>query len=153
MYKINERLAVHGFDWDTKKSIARNINDHEYDPNNYGVITDPKFDRTGQFIGTVNKIWVVVDCRSLLDDWANPTEKYRDLILRGISFLNEVENVVCCCSAGQSRSNVIALGILMEYFNINFYDAWELIRAKNPLCNIAMQHLDAIKEIYDVKLP
>jgi len=149
MYQINDKLAVHGLDWDWDKMKEINTHNHEYNPTNYGVITDPKFDMTGKKLDD----WVIVDCRTLLDDWVNPTEKYKDLIDVGKMILCNNYKVVCCCSAGQSRSNAIALGILVDFFEMNFYDAWDLIREKNPLCNIAMHHLDVLKHMYKVKLP
>jgi hypothetical protein len=112
VYLINNRLAVHGFDWDWEKNKEIPTNDHEYEEFNYGVIID---------IGRL--------------------------------FLEHKLNVVCCCSAGQSRSSSIALGILVDFFEMDFYDAWEEVKAKNPVCNIAMQHLSSIKNIYGVTLP
>jgi protein-tyrosine phosphatase len=149
VYLINNRLAVHGFDWDWEKNKEIPTNDHEYEEFNYGVITDPKFDKTGKELDG----WVILDCRNLLDDWVNPKEKYEELIDIGRLFLEHKLNVVCCCSAGQSRSSSIALGILVDFFEMDFYDAWEEVKTKNPVCNIAMQHLDAIKNIYGVTLP
>ena len=153
MQRIKPNLAVHGFDWDWSKSRDRGINDHEYDLDNYGVIKSPEFDRTGYKFTAKNQVWYIVDCRVLLDDQGNDLNMYKDLIRKGIEFLKQGKEVVCCCSAGQSRSNSIALGILIEYFCMDFYDAWELLREKNPFCSIAMDHIDAIKYIYGVKLP
>lgn len=131
----------------------RNVNNHEYPEDNYGVVVDPQFNRTGTKWWSKHDWWTIVDCRILLDDDFNPIDKYKKLIADGIKFLKQGKPVVCCCSAGQSRSNSIALGILIEFFNMDFYDAWELLREKNPFCNIAMEHLGAIKNIYNVTLP
>ena len=149
MYQINSKLAVHGFDWDWDKMEEIPTHNHEYDELNYGVITDPKFDKTGHKLDD----WVILDCRTLLDDWVNPIEKYQELISWGMFFLQHDRKIVCCCSAGQSRSCSIALGILVGYFCMDFYDAWELIKVKNPVCNIGMQHFDMIKKIFEVTLP
>ena len=153
LFKINDKLAVHGFDWDWSKMTDRNINNHEYPEDNYGVVTDPQFDRTGRKTWMRHEWWIVVDCRVLLDDVVNPIDKYKTLIESAINFLNQGNKVICCCSAGQSRSNSIALGVLIEYFGMDFYDAWDLLREKNPFCGIAMEHLGAIKTIYNVTLP
>lgn len=157
MYKINEKLAVHGFDFNPETyELASSFEYKEYF---YGYISDKKFLKTGQYLNG----YKIIDCRDIPDDpgldsnkyrnYNNKSYKYKRKISKAVEYIKNGENVVCCCSAGQSRSSAIALGILIEYFDMDFYDAWKLIRAKNPLCNIAMQHLDAIKSIYGVKLP
>jgi hypothetical protein len=152
MYQLNDNLAVMGFDL-TPDFRENNLFSHEYDPSNYGVITDPKYDKSGYMVMFDENVWTIVDCRTLLDDWPSPIQAYKTLISSAINYLNNDRNVVCSCSAGQSRSNAIALGVLIEYNNMNFYDAWDLIREKNPLCNIAMHHLDVLKHMYKVTLP
>ena len=149
MRKINDKLAVHGFDWDWEKMEEIKHEDDEYEEYNYGVITDDKFDKTKTGLDG----WIVLDCRILLDDRFSPLNHYKTLINIGCELLKSDAKVVCCCSAGQSRSNAIALGLLVDFFGMNFYDAWELVKEKNRYSNIAMQHIDALKEIFGVTIP
>lgn len=150
MQKINNKLAVHGFDWDWDKMEEINESVHEYESDNFGVIDkNSKFNRTGKKLDD----WIIVDCRTLLDDWVNDEDEYKELIDFGCMFLENNFKVVCCCSAGQSRSSTIAIGILVQHFKMNFYDAMELVREKNSVYNAAPQHLSSIKHIYGVTLP
>ena len=155
MYLINDKLAVHGFDFNPQTyELAVN---YDYSKWSYGYISSKKHSRTGQYLDNFR----IIDCRNIPDDefsvkwktYHNKPIRYKRHIAKAINYLNDGEKVVCCCSAGQSRSSAIALGILVEYNHMNFYDAWNLIREKNPLCNIAMHHLDVLKHMYKVKLP
>jgi protein-tyrosine phosphatase len=151
MYKINDRLAVHGFDFNPD-TYELKVN-YEYDISNYGYISSKKHNHTGKFLDDVSHhfCWKIMDCRDLFDDAYNREYRYQRKISQAIEYLEDNRHVVCCCSAGQSRSNAIALGILIEYFKMDYYDALDLIEEKNPICNIAMQHLDAIKKLYNVR--
>jgi predicted protein tyrosine phosphatase len=58
-----------------------------------------------------------------------------------------------CCVAGISRSNAIALGILVKYFNMDFYEASELVKEKVPQANISPEHIEKLKKMFKVTLP
>src|SRR5574342_307227 len=153
MYKVNDNLAVHGFDFNDKNYEINWANTDYVHSGEFGYITDENLLRTGQkFRDRDKNIWVMIDCRDISDDENIKTHvgMYIDHILEGCLYLDWGNNIVCCCSAGQSRSNAVALGILMQYFKMNYYDAYELLRAKNPICNIAMHHLDVLKKVYNV---
>jgi protein-tyrosine phosphatase len=94
----------------------------------------------------------IVDVRDMLDE-PQPLETYIYMISRAITTLNKHKKIVICCGAGQSRSNAIAIGVLMEKYKMNFYDAYSLIREKVPITLIEPCHLSALKEIYDVGPP
>ncbi|MFZ0895297.1 MAG: hypothetical protein WAZ77_12420 [Candidatus Nitrosopolaris sp.] len=49
--------------------------------------------------------------------------------MRVTSYLELGEKVVVCCSHGMNRSNAIALGILVQYFKMDFFMPWELIQS------------------------
>lgn len=76
----------------------------------------------------------IVDVRPLIDG-PNSLIDYELNIMRVISYLEIGENVVICCRLGISRSNAIALGVLIHYFKINFSRAMELI---TPRCQYAI---------------
>jgi hypothetical protein len=60
------------------------------------------------------------------------------------------ENVVICCRLGISRSNAIALGVLLQYFKIDFDQAVELISSKVPICNILSFHIMALQKLLNI---
>lgn len=164
MYIINDKLAVHGFDFNPETYELSNENDRNYRDMEYGQLKNGMYNRTGQFfLNTNNSIWTILDCRHLSDSNENDLKSYRVTINTGIKLLKQInmdkrysdrfKGIVCCCSAGQSRSNAIAIGILIEEFLLDFWKAWDLIREKNPICNIAQHHIDALKKIYNITLP
>lgn len=56
-------------------------------------------------------------------DGENAISKYMLNIVRVTSYLEIGERVVICCRAGVSRSNAIAVGVLVCYFKMDFYEA------------------------------
>jgi hypothetical protein len=60
------------------------------------------------------------------------------------------EKVVICCRAGVSRSNAIALGVLV-HFKIGFSQALGLITSKIPICDILPPHISAICKLLNVQ--
>lgn len=129
MYLINERLATHGI---PQGNLYMSYNECE--------------------IGHHNG-FRIVDVRPMMDDGTVKDKEYNLNISRVISYLQCDEKVVVCCSAGISRSNAIALGTLVKYFKMDFYDAWELIRKKVPIVDIDPSHIAALKRIFHVTIP
>ncbi|MFL6329770.1 MAG: hypothetical protein ACJ705_02015 [Nitrososphaeraceae archaeon] len=41
----------------------------------------------------------------------------------------------------------------MQHFKMGFYDAWELVKKKVPICNIDLSHITELKKMFKVKLP
>ncbi|MGB8937869.1 MAG: dual specificity protein phosphatase family protein [Candidatus Nitrosopolaris sp.] len=82
----------------------------------------------------------IVDVRTLVDG-ENPLFEYELNIIRVVSYFELGEKVVICCRAGVSRSNAIALGVLVHYFKIDVNEALELITSKIPMCNILPPHI------------
>lgn len=152
MYIINERLAVHGFDFNPRTNDLRATK--EYFDNNgnedYGFIKDWKNLRTGDFF---DNEYVILDCRGISEtENIKPIKShYKTLIEQGNQILKNGYKVVCCCSAGQSRSSAIAIALLISYFKMDYYDAFNLVEKKNPIMNIAIHHLDIIKKILKVR--
>lgn len=130
MYKILENLAVHAFDGSVKNTKI----DMKYIQAEFGQIDDFK----------------IIDVR-MLDDLGNRQEDYELNILRVTSELFEGNKVVICCDTGQSRSNAIALGVLVKYFKMNFYDAWELIKKEVPISSIDPTHIETLKRMFNVQ--
>jgi hypothetical protein len=92
----------------------------------------------------------IVDVRTLVDG-ENSLFEYELNITRVVSYLEIGEKVVICCRAGVSRSNAIALGVLVHYFKIEFSQALELITSKIPICDILPPHISALCKLLNVQ--
>jgi protein-tyrosine phosphatase len=92
----------------------------------------------------------IVDVRTLVDG-ENSLFEYELNIVRVVSYLEMGEKVVICCRAGVSRSNAIALGVLVHYFKIDFGQALELITSKIPVCDILSSHVSALSKLLNVQ--
>ena len=132
MYKITDKIATHG------------LGETNYPMDEMQMMQDRGFLADTDF-------WVV-DVRDMLDE-PQPHNIYMSMISRAVSALNEHRKIVICCGAGQSRSPAIAIGVLMEKYKMDFYDAYDLIREKVPIAEIEPCHISAIKKIYNVGLP
>jgi protein-tyrosine phosphatase len=80
----------------------------------------------------------------------NQISDYSLNILRAISWLQIGQKVVICCSTGQSRSNAIALGVLVKFYRMHFYDAWNLVKEKVPISDIDSSHIAKLKELFKI---
>ena len=103
--------------------------------------------------GITTTKWPVADVRDLYDDDSNSLEDYEKMIDLAWELIQKHGRVVICCVAGISRSNAIALGVLVKYFGIDFYDAWELIKKSIPRANINPNHITKLKKLFNVTLP
>ena len=103
MYKILENLATDGLGQPSELSAYVNCE--------IGFIDDYR----------------IIDVR-VLPEFDTPSSfEYKLNIMRVASYLELGEKVVICCSHGMNRSNAIALGVLVQYFKMDFFKAWELI--------------------------
>jgi predicted protein tyrosine phosphatase len=145
VYKILDNLATHGIEYN-------------YDNNNYYLIS--KDSVSEEEILTFSEAtdedgnkWLIIDARILSDYKVNDIQDYLDLIDTCSLALKQNHRILVCCGAGISRSNAVALGVLVKHFKMNFYDAWELIKEKVPISNIDPSHIVALKKIFNVTLP
>lgn len=116
MFKINDFLATHGLEaqWGSDA-----IDDMIAKPDSEGKIEDFK----------------VFDIREKMLDARNPLEVYQTLTEEAITMIKEHCKIVICCSAGISRSNAIAVSVLMKYFDMSLPQALVLVREKVPIAN------------------
>src|SRR5437867_4402345 len=128
MFKITDNLAVHGLGETTYPATK---------------LQEGLLDNTDYWI---------VDVRDILDE-SQPIEVYRDKIDYAISSLAIHKKIVLCCGAGQSRSPAIAIGVLMKRYNMDFYDAYNLVREKVPIAQIEPCHISKQKKLFNVGLP
>jgi protein-tyrosine phosphatase len=142
MYKILDNLGPHGIAYDNDRyPISKDsISEQEI------LSSSEKIDEDG------NK-WFIIDARILSDYEVNDIDDYLALIDAASHALDQNHSVVICCGAGISRSNAIALGVLMKHFHMDFYDAVDLIEEKVPICNIDPLHITVLKKIFNLTLP
>jgi hypothetical protein len=126
LHIINSQLATHGLEGQWGSGLTDDL------------IQQP--DAEGKING-----FAVLDVRSRMVDAPNPTYVYRRLVVEGIEMIKQHGNVVVCCSAGMSRSNAIALGILKKHFSMSFEQAHSLVKKQVPIADISPCHLEQIK--------
>jgi hypothetical protein len=131
MYLILDNVATHGIG----------------EPGSVGLYVDCQ-------IGFIDD-FRIIDVRVLLngEDNNNNNNNLSEYILnivRATSYLEIGEKVVICSCAGVSRSNAIALGVLVRYFKMDFYRAMDLVISKVPICNILHFHIAALKKLLKV---
>jgi predicted protein tyrosine phosphatase len=139
MYVINEWLATHGLDFrignikdeDTGEVIEGFLDDSVLQPNGNGMINGFK----------------AFDIREKMKDAPNPVHVYKNLAEEAVDLLNKHGKLVVCCSAGRSRSNSIAIAVLMRYAEMSFDDAYRLVKQKVPIADPLPWHLERIKEL------
>lgn len=96
-----------------------------------------------------NKIdgFYVLDIREEMLDARNPPSTYRRLVEQACRLLHQHGKVVVCCSAGVSRSNAIAIGVLVRYCGLDFDEAYDLVKSKVPIANPLPCHLNQIRKV------
>jgi protein-tyrosine phosphatase len=104
--------------------------------------------------------WAVVDVRDLYDGNSfennsnnnnnNTLEDYERKIDLAWEMMQKYGKVVICCVAGISRSNAIAIGVLVKYFKMPFGKAWKLVHYKVPIAYIQQVHVTSLKELLGV---
>ena len=134
MYEITDEIAVHGLGEKGTHPLPWNERDK----------------------GEING-WRIYDVRFLSDlGEDNPDALYAltiNDIHSDIIDYYDGQRTVICCGAGQSRSCGIAVGVIMQLYNKNYYDAVELVRDKVPIYNVDPSHLAAIRRLFSVGPP
>jgi protein-tyrosine phosphatase len=129
MYKILENLATDGLGQPSELSAYVNCE--------IGFIDD----------------YQIIDVR-VLPEFDTPSSfEFKLNIMRVASYLELGEKVVVCCSHGINRSNAITLGVLVQYFKMDFFKAWELIRSRVSVCTIIFTNIVALTKLFKVKFP
>lgn len=128
MYKITENIATHWLGETTYPATALDKGKLE------------------------NADYWIVDVRDMLDE-PQDIEIYRKKIDYAVSCLEEHKKIVVCCGAGMSRSPAIALGVLTQKYNMDFYGAYNLVHEKVPIAEIEPCHINKLKKLFNVGLP
>ncbi|MBA3750232.1 MAG: dual specificity protein phosphatase family protein [Nitrosopumilus sp.] len=93
--------------------------------------------------------WKVANVRSLQDNGSNSLGDYQKHIDIAFNMIREHGKVAICCSYGISRSNAIALGVLVKYFDMNFDEAEILIKQKVEKADINPEHIKKLKKLFN----
>jgi predicted protein tyrosine phosphatase len=125
LFKITDSIAVHG------------LGESDYPAK---ALQEGFLDKSDSWI---------VDVRDIRDE-SQPAGAYRDKIDYAIECLNNHGRIVICCGAGQSRSPAIAIGVLMKKYDMDFYDAYNLVREKVPNAEIEPCHIEKLKRLFNV---
>lgn len=98
------------------------------------------------------EVWHVVDLRNdMIDGSGNPLWLYKRKINEAVSCISKYGRVMICCLAGISRSNSIAVGVLMERYNMDYIDAIGEVKDKVNYAMMDNAHLNALKGLYPSK--
>lgn len=97
--------------------------------------------------------WPVVDCRDMIDGYGNPLWLYKKKIQDACMKIEKHGKVIICCIAGVSRSNSIAMGVLMQYKGMEYIDAYGEIKDKVPYADMDQAHLNALKKLFPPTIP
>ena len=128
MYEINDQLASHGLETQWGTGITEEM---IVKPDSHDTIRGFK----------------VLDIRERMLDAPNPTHVYRRLVIEAIEMIKRYGKVVVCCSAGVSRSNSIAIGVLVKHFGFSFKEACNLVNRNVPIADISTCHLEKLKSL------
>lgn len=157
MYQITDMLSTHAIGIDTEEEFRKQL------PKLWMKNKDMEMvdweDGECPYPYDVARRWKILDVRKLADDGSNKLMDYARLIMIGYYYIAHNNHVIVCCTAGQSRSNAIAVGILSECGArsncqpMDFFDACNLVKEKVPICQIDPSHISKLKKLFGVYLP
>lgn len=100
------------------------------------------------------KVWTIVDARIISEQGEEHHNRYpllhNYLMANACRILQNGNRCLIICDTGVSRGNSIALGVLVDHYGINFYDAWDLVKEKVPVCQINQPHIEFLKRKFKV---
>lgn len=92
----------------------------------------------------------IVDVRDMVDKKGNSKQLILEKINTAIQLIKEKNRVVICCDYGLSRSNAIAIGVLVKYYGYNFEEAVKLIIKKTNRETIQLGMLESVRRALDL---
>jgi len=87
----------------------------------------------------------IIDVRDLVDKKGNPERLILGKINEGIKTIGGKGKVVICCDYGISRSNAIAVGILVKHYGYNFNEAVKYITDKTGGEEMLLGFLNSVR--------
>jgi len=90
-------------------------------------------------------IYKIIDVRDMVDKKGNPARLILEKIDAAIKLIKAKYKVVICCDYGLSRSNAIAVGILVKHFSYNFEEAVKFVLKKTGQDLIELGLLNSVR--------
>jgi nucleoside-diphosphate-sugar epimerase len=91
---------------------------------------------------------VLIDVRTLVDKEGNADSELREAVQKALTALRSDKRVVICCDMGFSRSNVLALAVLMSTGR-SYSDSLELVSSKADVSEINLALLRQVRSLYE----
>ena len=91
--------------------------------------------------------WKVVDVRRLQDNDSNSLEEYQKYIDLTFEAIKDHGKAVICCSYGISRSNAIAIRVLVKYYGMTFSQAQELVNQEVKKSDIVEAYIVKLRNL------
>jgi UDP-glucuronate decarboxylase len=87
---------------------------------------------------------IIVDVRDLVDKSGNDVSYVGSKIDEALSYLNDQKKVIICCDYGLSRSNSVAIGVLVKRLGIPFSDAVSIAKKVVDESGIKIEMLNTV---------
>lgn len=96
-----------------------------------------------------DKEYSVVDVRDLVDKEGNSDQAILEKIDTVIDLLKQNHKVVICCDYGISRSNAIAIGVIVKYLGYDFDEAVRFVMEKTGETAIRIDVLNSVRQVLE----
>lgn len=97
-----------------------------------------------------DKEYTVVDVRDLVDREGNTNQAILEKINAVVNLLKQNHKVVICCDYGISRSNAIAIGVIVKRFNYDFDKAVKFVMEKTKEPAIRIDILNSVRRVLEI---
>jgi nucleoside-diphosphate-sugar epimerase len=87
---------------------------------------------------------IVLDVRDLVDKSGNDIQYVILKINDGVDLLRNGNRIIVCCDYGMSRSNSIAAGIIIKFYNLDFSSAVQILKDNVDESGIKVEMLNTI---------
>ncbi len=92
-----------------------------------------------------------VDVRDLVDKEGNSQKLILEKIQSTINFIEMGKKIVVCCDYGLSRSNAIAVGVLVKHYKYNFEEATKHVIKKIGKESIQLEVLNSVRSALNIE--
>jgi len=87
---------------------------------------------------------LIVDVRDLVDKAGNDVKYINSKIDEALNLLQQKKRIIVCCDYGMSRSNSIAIGVLVKWLDISFESAVEMAKKVVDESGIKIEMLNTV---------
>jgi UDP-glucuronate decarboxylase len=87
---------------------------------------------------------VILDVRDLVDKSGNDLDYIISKVNFGLELLKGGCRIIVCCDYGMSRSNSIAVGIIVKFYNVSFSNAVDTIKSKVEESGVKVEMLNTV---------